>query len=44
MGTSRSDAKGASQVNTIDKTVSTDAEHWGGSVRSNDEASVMVVE
>jgi hypothetical protein len=31
MGTSRSDAKGATQINKTDKSVSTDAVHWGGS-------------
>jgi len=44
MGTSRSDAKGATQINKTDKSVSTDAVHWGGSARSNDEATVMGVE
>ena len=44
LGTCRLDAKGAIQVGTTHKNLSTDASHRGGSTRSSVEASVMEVE
>lgn len=43
-GTSRFDVKGETQVEDLHKRQSTDAEHWGGTTRSSDEATVTVVE
>ena len=43
-GTSRFNAKGEVQVGDPHKFESTNVKHWGGAIRSSDEASVMGVE
>jgi hypothetical protein len=43
-GTSRFDVKGEAQVEDLHKRGSTEAKHWGGTIRSSDEAAVMGVE